>query len=133
MSSEKFIQLNIPCKECLVGPICEDKKIIEQQIKEQKFFEFLLALKQWDETKKVYRKGLIEAWANMGWDIFSNMRSSEFKDLPNKISPEFIETLAELAATIQWIINSTSWQEGKKHDFDKTEIKHKLEIAIGWI
>ena len=75
----------------------------------------------------------MEAWANMGWDIFSNMRSSEFKDLPDEISPEFIDLLIELSSIIQWVINSQSWRDGKKYDFDKTEIKRKLKKAVGWI
>jgi len=133
MPSEKFAQLAIPCKECLVSPICEDKKRIDLEMKKHEMFGFFLGLRKWDESKKIYRKGLMEAWANMGWDIFSNMRSSEFKDLPDEVSPEFIDVLIELSSAIQWIVNSQSWRDGKKHDFDKTEIKHKIEKALGWI
>ena len=94
---------------------------------------FFLALRKWDESKKVYRKGLLEAWANMGWDILSNMRTSEFNEIPNHASPEFLDLLIELSSLIQWVINSQSWKDGEVHDFDQFEIKAKLKKAMGWI
>jgi len=132
-TSVKFRQINIPCATCLVTASCEDKDRTIKEIERFPMFDLLLGLQRWDESKKVYRKGLMEAWANMGWDIFSNMRSSEFKDLPDEISPEFIDLLIELSSIIQWVINSQSWRDGKKYDFDKTEIKRKLKKAVGWI
>ena len=132
-TSVKFRQINIPCATCLVTASCEDKDRTIQEIEKFPMFDFLLGLQKWDESKKVYRKGLIEAWANMGWDMFSNMRTTEFKDLPKEVSPEFLDLLIELAGLIQWIINSTSWRNGEKQDFDITEIKRKLEKAKGWI
>ena len=132
-TSVKFKQINVPCATCLVTASCQDKERTLNETERFPLFDFLLGLQRWDESKKVYRKGLIEAWANLGWDIFSNMRSSEFKDLPDDVSPEFIDALIEISGAVQWIINSESWRRGKKHDFDKTEIKRKLKKAIGWI
>lgn len=133
MESEKFIQINIPCKDCLVSPTCKDKAYIDKKIKHYELFEFVLALRRWNEKEKIYRKGLIEAWANLGWQIFSNMRSSEFRGLPPNITPQFLEVISELSATIQWIINSQSWRDGKKYKFDQREIEEKIKRAIGWI
>jgi len=135
MSSEKFVQLNIPCKECLVSPICQDKQKIDQELEQHKgeLMEFFLSLRKWDESKKVYRKGLIEAWANMGWDIFSHMGTTDFKDIPNHARPEFLNLLIELSSLIQWIINSKSWEDGEVYDFDQFEIKAKLKKAMNWI
>ena len=73
MSSEKFLQINLPCDECLVAPACEDKKEIDHKTSKYELFQLMLTLRRWDESQKCYRKGLIEAWANMGHDIFSNM------------------------------------------------------------
>ena len=102
-------------------------------MKHYDLFDFLLALRRWDESKKVYRKGLIEAWANLGWDIFQNMRTSEFNELPPEVAPVYLDVLIELSALIQWIINSSSWREGQKFDFDISEIKHKLKLANNWV
>lgn len=129
MSSEKFKQVSIPCKDCLVTAACQDK----QSFNADKLFNFMLVMESWDESKKVYRKGLIECWANQGWDLFSHMRSSEFNGLPKEITPEFIDFFIEIASLLQWIVNSTSWQNGEKFDFDVTEIKRKLEKAMTWI
>jgi hypothetical protein len=134
MASEEFIQINnIPCKECLVQSMCRDKKYIDREMERYKLFEFLLALRRWDESKKVYRKGLIEAWANLGWTIFRNLRTSEFSELPGKVAPVYLDLLIELSALIQWIINSSSWREGEKFDFDITEIKNRLEKSKFWV
>ena len=131
--SVKFLQVSIPCKECLVQGACQDRLAIDRKMQAQDLFDFLLALRRWDESKKVYRKGLIEAWANLGWDIFQNMRTSEFNELPPEVAPVYLDTLIELSAVIQWIINSLSWREGQKFDFDIREIKHKIEMAKKWV
>ena len=106
MESEHFYQLDMPCIDCLVAAICKDKPT-ETTFKHG-VFPMVLAIKKWDESKKVYRKGLIECWANLGWKIFSHMRTSEFRELPDEITPEFLDVLIEMANTIQYIINSTS-------------------------
>lgn len=128
MESQKFTQVSIPCKDCLVKAACKDKPRLSEDI-----FAFMLVMKKWDEKQKVYRKGLIECWANMGWDIFSSMRSSEFDEIPKNLAPQFVDVLIELSSLIQWIIHSTSWQKGEKFDFDIAEIKRKIEKAKGWV
>jgi len=132
-TSVKFRQINIPCATCLVAASCQDKARTYKELDRFPLFDFLLGLQKWDETKKVYRKGLIEAWANLGWDIFSNMRTTEFKELPQEIAPQFLDLLIELSGLIQWVINSTSWRCGEKQVFDISEIKSKIEKAKGWI
>lgn len=131
--SEKFEQINIPCKDCLVQAMCDDKKAIENITKGYDLFDFMLALRKWDESKKVYRKGLIEAWANLGWKIFENIRTDSFRDLPPEVSPVYLDALMELAGVIQWIINSTSWRKGQKFDFDIVQIEHKIDMAKRWV
>ena len=96
MDSEKFHQINVPCVTCLVQASCQDKIRLEHELSKHEFFAFLLGLQKWDESKKVYRKGLIEAWANLGWEIFSNMRTSEFDDLPDEVSPVFLDIYSDL-------------------------------------
>lgn len=131
-SSRRFKQINVPCVTCLVAASCEDKKRIEDTLSKGEYYSFLLGLEKWDESQKVYRKGLIEAWANLGWDIFGNLRTSEFRDIPKPAAPEFLDLLIELSSLIQWIVNSQSWRDAEKHGFDITEIQSKLRKAIGW-
>ena len=133
MSSEQFLQIAIPCKECIVSPICEDKKIIDKQVGQKDLYQFMLTLRKWDESQKCYRKGLIEAWVNMGGDLFQSMRTSEFNDLPDHAVPEYLNALIEITNSLQWMINSISWREGEMHDFDKAEFKKKLQQAVAWI
>jgi len=127
MASERFIQLSIPCKECLVSPICKDKIKIDDQIKKHNLYYFMLGLGKWDQSEKSYKKGLIEAWANMGWSIFATFRSSDYG---KKTCFEFIHILIELSSIAQWIIHSTSWRDGKQHDFDKIEIENKIKDLL---
>ena len=61
MSSEKFIQVIIPCKDFLVAAACQDKRVIDDH---SDLFNVMFAMNKWDESKKVYRKGLVECWAN---------------------------------------------------------------------
>lgn len=131
--SEKFLQINIPCDECLVAPACESKKRIDQKVHEHELFNFMLTLRRWDEKEKSYRKGLIEAWANMGKDIFSGMRTDEFEHQPGKAMPTYINVLIELTNAMQWMVHSKSWRDGEMHDFDKKDLQDKLKQAIGWI
>jgi hypothetical protein len=133
MSSVEFTQINIPCKDCLVQAACKDKDTIHDKLKHHDLFNFLLALRRWDESKKVYRKGLLEAWANLGWKILENTRTDEFRGLPPEVSPVYLDLLIELSALIQWIINSSSWREGKKFDFDIREIKDRLHKTKFWV
>lgn len=130
--SEKFIELYIPCKECLVAPACKDKKKIGTY-KNAELRDIFLGLKKWNEKEKVFKKGVIEAWVNMGCDIFSNMRPNEVEDIPDSAFPEYLNVLIELVNILQWLINSKSWRDGKPHDFDKSELKNKLKQAMGWV
>jgi hypothetical protein len=133
MTSERFLQISIPCNDCLVAPICEDKKSIDDSTNKHDLYQFMLTLRKWDESQKCYRKGLLEAWVNMGADLISNMRTSEFNDLPNHAVPEYLNPLIEIVNSLQWMVNSTSWREGKMYDFDKAEFKKKLKQAVAWV
>lgn len=138
--TEKYIQLYLPCKECLVSPICSDKKNFDQHKKKIKgeLFDFMLGLKRWDHSQKTYHKGLIEAWIDMEWNLVSNCSNSDYyrpqeSSAIKNTGPEYIHVLIELANTLQWMINSESWRTGEIQDFDKTELALKLKQAIGWI
>ena len=137
MPSEKFLQLAIPCKDCIVAPVCEDKQRIddalEREEKKHGLYEFALTLRRWDESEKCYRKGLLEAWVNMGADILQNFRTDEFNHLPNHAVPEYLNALIEITNSLQWMIHSTSWRKGEMHDFDKVEFKKKLQQAVAWV
>lgn len=130
---ERFIQLNAPCKECLVAPACEDKKLIDEEMDHYDLYDFFLVLKKWNEAKKMYRKGLIEAWISMGKDIINNAATDKIEGIPEEAQPVYMNSLIELAATLEWMINSASWQKGREYDFDIAEVKKKLNQAIGWL
>jgi hypothetical protein len=129
MSSEKFIQLNFPCGDCLVSPACQTKPL---GVKAKELYPMVLSMKKWDESKKIYRKGLIECWVNMGVSIIQNMRDSEFKEIPEHARPEFIDSLIEITALLEYMIHCTSWQKGQKFDFDISELQRRLDLAKGW-
>lgn len=128
--SEKFLQVMIPCKDCLVRAACQDKR--KTSLREDKIHNFMLVMEIWDTHEKCYKKGLMECWANMGWEIFSHLKSDDFTGMKES-APEFLDLLVELTGLIQWIIHSTSWEKGEKFEFDKFEIRSKLEKAKGWI
>ena len=133
MPSERFVQLNIPCNECLVSPACKDKKEIDKIKDKYELYQFMLGLRRWDESKKCYTKGLIEAWINEGANIIQNLQPGQYNHLPKHAVPEYLNSLIELANSLQWMINSQSWKDGKMHKLDKEKFKEKLQQAIAWI
>ena len=98
MESRTFKQVTVPCKDCLVVAACEDKKREGNQL--DNIFEFMMVMERWDEKEKCYRKGLIECWANMGWQILSSMRDDEFREIPRHTAPEFLDLLIELSLSL---------------------------------
>ena len=130
---ERFLQLNVPCKECLVSSICQDKKDIDAETDQYELYDMMLTLRRWDESKKMYRKGLIEAWISMGKDIIFNMATDPIKGIPEEAQPVYLNSLIELASTLEWMINSTSWKTGRERDFDIADVKRKMQQAIAWL
>lgn len=127
--SEKFRFFVMPCKECIVQAICKDKDQIDTKEVSKRY----IAIPKWDRSKKSHHKGLLECWANLGWDIISAAIGKVKTAPPNTISITYINYLIELSGLIQWIVNSKSWEDGEEHSFDINEIRYKAEQSMKWI
>ena len=131
--SEEFLQFVMPCETCIVQAICVDKvKMKDKKI--HKSMKSCLALPDWDEHKKGYIKGLFECLINISWDVIVNHANKEkSKEKPIGMPPQYVDMLIDIIATLQWMINSTSWEEGELYNFDATEIKSKLKNVTRWL
>ena len=128
--SENFLQIKLPCGECLVQAICKDKS--GKGLKLNKSTGYCLALPDWDMSKKNYQKGVFECWANFGWQLIQSISKKENSERIN-VPPQFLDTFVDILSALQWMINCTSWHEGKLHQFDKMEIKTKLKYITRWL
>ena len=134
--SEEFIQYMFPCHECLVQAMCKEYDGIKKDLKDIGENVPSLAVPIFDQTKKSYHKGLMECWANMGRSIMNKVSKWEepighqkHDNLPLK----YIQILWAMSQIMCHMVNSTSWEEGKLYEFDRTEIKHRLSKLKGWL
>ena len=129
--SSNFVQFNFPCKDCLVLAACKDKPN-DETIKH--LFDAhnprCLTIPKFP-SKVAYSKGLLECWANLGVGITNNMRKTEdpqtCSETNNNIPMQYIILLGQIANLMQWVVNSTSWDEGVLRDFDHAEVKRKCK------
>lgn len=132
MTTEKFTQIGFPCIDCLVSATCRDKP--HNQVADPKdFYPMMLAFRKWDESKKVYRKGLLECWVNMGRMVIDKARDKDCTYKPQSVNPAFLDFILEIIGILEYIINSTSWNVGQKQEFDIIELQKQLDAARGWI
>jgi hypothetical protein len=132
MPSEKFTQIGFPCVDCLVNATCREKP--DKEVADPNdYYPMVLAFKKWDESKKVYRKGLLECWVNMGRQIIDKARDKDCTYKPQSMNPAFLDFILAIIGMLEYIIHSTSWAEGEKQDFDIVEIQRQLDLARGWI
>lgn len=135
--SLQFIQFKIPCETCIVQSMCQDKQDISD-IKLNKNTNKCLGIPDWDMSEKSYTKGLIECWANIGWDIIKQInrekpRGLAIKGEPYSVPTQYIDMLIDIIGTLQWIVNSTSWDKGELHNFDSFELERKLKDVTHWL
>lgn len=133
MSSE-FIQFQFPCTDCIVRAACKEKP------KDERLKHLLirqntipcLALPRIFPELKPYQKGLVECWANIGVDILCRMHKTEdpktSTEINNNIPMQYLILMGQMSYILQWIINSTSWEEGSLKQFDRDEINRKLKV-----
>lgn len=126
--TEKFVHMRIKnCQDCLVAPICEGKKEIDSQIKETELYDFMFGIRKWDESQKLFRKGLLEAWINMGISIvYKNIADIQYKEYPKPVSPVFLEIIYEMIQILIYIVNSLSWEGGEINNTDLEILKQKV-------
>lgn len=137
--SEAFIQFTLPCETCIVQSMCKDKSRMDD-VKIHRSVKTCLALPDWDINEKIYIKGLIECWLNLGCDISQKLmrikldnKLKYLNDQNTSIPNQYLDFLFVIANALQWMINSTSWREGKLYKFDSFEIKEKLKYLTNWL
>lgn len=130
IKTEQFVYITIPCQNCIVAPVCDEKEELKTSIEICDIYSFMLALKKWDEKDKMWRKGLIEAWVNMGINITKNIRIKSHLEYPNHMRGEFISEILQIIKILTHIINSESWNIGNKIEEDKTKVKQLLHSLI---
>ena len=126
--TEKFVHMTIKkCQDCLVAPVCEGKKEIDSQIKETELYDFMFGIRKWDESQKLFRKGLLEAWINMGISlVYKNIADIQYKEYPKPVSPVFLEIIYEMIQILIYIVNSLSWDDGEINNTDLEILKQKV-------
>ena len=132
-----FLQFTIPCETCIVQAMCKDKHYTSD-IKLNKHTSRCLGVPDWDMNEKPYIKGLLECWVNIGWDMTRQLVREKSKGkLEEKksysIPNQYIDTFIDIIGTLQWMINSTSWNEGELYKFDSFEIEEKLKNITCWL
>ena len=127
--NQKFITVPIPCKDCLVQAACK-KKI---PIKVDDFYQTAILVPKWNEKEKVYKKGLIECWVDMGTKIRQRKDHKFPQDFPQHAQIAFLDALIEIINFLEYIVDSTSWRDGKRYQFDIDDLKEKLERVDYWL
>ena len=137
--SEEFLQFRMPCETCIVKAMCKDKHY-KSDIKLNKSTGYCLGLPDWDAKEKIYIKGLMECWINVGVDISQQLMriKSDNKKITDdrkhtSIPDQYLDFLFVVINSIQWVIHSTSWNKGELYEFDSFEIKEKLKYITYWL
>ncbi len=141
--SEEFIQYMFPCNECLVQAACKDHKHLKI-LKDEKKIKIgdirgnrpSLAVPIFDPNNKTYHKGLMECWANMGASLMNKVSKIEDPVKHQKkdnLPMAYVHILQAMTQIMCHMVNSTSWEEGELHEFDRIEIKRRLSKLKGWI
>jgi len=135
--SLEFLRFNIPCRDCVVRAICKDKNNMGLEL--SKINDLCLAVPQWNPMERTYIKGFCECWINLGYNMLGGLRTLKLEnkreDFNKSISipTQYINFLTDTINTIQWIVNSTSWQKGELYAFDSFEINQKMKYITRWL
>ncbi|MFW9876268.1 MAG: hypothetical protein ACFFG0_24490, partial [Candidatus Thorarchaeota archaeon] len=109
-----------------------DKQRIKLNTKDVQ--RFMLIMKRWNEEEKTIKKGLLEAWIDLGFRICNNAYpepdSPEMPFIKKSMFPIFLNFVREIAEMLQYISNSYSWRHGEETSFDKQEIQNKIKRAL---
>jgi hypothetical protein len=116
--------------------MCKDYDGRKKQLEDIRSDRPSLAIPIFDQTKKSYHKGVIECWANLGASLMGKV--SKWEDpighqKDDNLPLKYVQILWAMSQIMCHMVNSTSWQEGKLHEFDRIEIKRRLEKLKGWL
>jgi hypothetical protein len=132
--SAEFVQFNFPCKDCLVRAACKEKPKNESitHLYDNHSPRCLTVPKFPPDV--AYIKGLLECWANLGVVLVSQGIKQETPytsiETQKNISMTYMILISHMSNLLQWIVNSTSWRDGKIHDFDIDEIRSKCKLIM---
>ncbi|MDD2231031.1 MAG: hypothetical protein PHY48_16710 [Candidatus Cloacimonetes bacterium] len=76
-----------------------------------------------------YYKGAFECTVNLMEDMSQTLRynmKADGKKTEQDLDEELTRIVKGLAATMQYLVNSTSWRTGEMQGFDKAELKLKI-------
>lgn len=127
--SDEFIQFTFPCGECIVRAACKDKPTAKEDLYGPAG-KLCLALPKIKD--KSYHKMLIECWANLGFNLLNHVSKLELPigvNKDNQVPSSYIRAMHQMTKAIGYMVNSTSWREGKLLPFDKMELDEKLKIG----
>lgn len=137
MKSEKFVNTTIPCKVCLVSPMCEALSETKDDLKLEtldELYNSMIVLKKWDERKKILKKGIIEAWINMGFSIIESTYvkngtyiKPDYEGFPEKSFPVFTEILDLITRALKIIMQSKSWEDSVEYQVDKERLLYLVK------
>jgi len=85
---------------------------------------------------KDFKQSLVECWCNLGKQIVDGLSMAERKNENNDwmtkdgILKDLATRLRKLTTTLQYLVNSTSWQDQRIYEFDRDEINKRLEDVM---
>jgi len=126
--SENFIQYRFPCDTCLVQAACQDRERAKEAVKELHPHSHSMALPKFEG--KSYYKALIECMMNLQGEIMNKVSKLEGPDgnqEEDNLPIKYVHILHTMSQISRYIINSTSWKDGKLHSFDEFEVGSKLK------
>ena len=129
--SQKFVQFNFPCIDCIVRAACEMQNSITADHLYDSQCARCIAIPRLEDDKS-YHKVLIECMANLFKDLMSSVQKIEEPigiNKDNKVPHRYIITFYQLACAMQHMVNSTSWEIGELQQFDIDEINRKLKAC----
>lgn len=126
--SYEFIEADFPCKTCITQAMCKYVDRLEVKVKRSK----VLAVPEFEEDTHTYHKVLMECWVNLGNEIFRNTQTivaSNCKTVKKHGMPySYLSLMRQMAALMEYMINSASWRDGIEHEFDSIEIDRHFKM-----
>ena len=132
--SEEFIQYHFPCHTCIVQAACTDKARVKKQVKEIMNDVPSLGVPHFKD--KSYHKGLLECLMNITKQVVDKVSRTEEagqKQMKDKLPMQYVHLVIDMSDILCHMVNTTSWREGELFEFDRVELKRRLNHLKGWL
>jgi len=129
--SQKFVQFNFPCIDCIVRAACELQEAITADHLYDSKYPRCVTMPRLEDDKS-YHKVLIECMANLFKSLMNSVQKIEEPigiNKDNKVPHKYITLFYQMTCVMQYMVNSTSWKIGELKQFDIDEINRKLKVA----